>query len=74
MGTHIIWRNPSPPRRVEFKLRRLGGNELISIYQVAGSNYQRPFELLHGSKRLATQRRAKAAPLPPGAELVSARW
>ena len=74
MGTHIIWRNPFPPRRVEFKLRRLAGNELISIYQVAGSDYQRPFELRHGRTRLADRKKAAARPIPPGSELVLARW
>jgi hypothetical protein len=74
MGTHIIWRNPSPPRRAEFKLRRLAGNESTAIYQVAGRSYQRPFELLRRTARLAAKRNAEAAPAPPGADLVSARW
>jgi len=74
MGTHIIWRNPSPPRRSEFKLCRLAGNESTAIYQVAGRNYQRPFELLHRSARLADRRKAAARPIPPGSDLVLARW
>ena len=74
MGTHIIWRNPSPPRRAEFKLRRLADNERMSIYQVAGSNYQRPFELLHRGTRLADRRKAAVPLISPGSELVLARW
>jgi hypothetical protein len=78
MGTHIIWRNPSPPRKVEFKLRRVASNQGASVYQVASPNYRHPFELIRGSAfriaKVGAKRKAETAPTPPGAELVSARW
>jgi hypothetical protein len=78
MGTHIIWRNPSPPRKVEFKLRRVAGNQVASVYQVASPNYRHPFELIRGSAvwiaKVAATRKAGTGSTPPGAELVSAWW
>jgi hypothetical protein len=74
MGTHIIWRNPSPPRRAEFKLCRLAGNDHSTIYQVTGRTYQRPFELLRRTAGLAPRRTVGAPPVAPASELVLARW
>ena len=78
MGTHIIWRNPSPPAKVEFKLRRLAGNEFATVYQVASPNYRHPFELVRTvpvvQTRVATRKAEPAVALAPGAELVLARW
>jgi len=76
MGTHIIWRNPSPPPKVEFILRRVAGNERASVYQVASPNYQHPFELIRTVIWPGRTARRKAAwqPLSSGADLVLARW
>jgi len=74
MGTHIIWRNPSPPRRAGFKLRRVAGNERTTTYQVSGRIYQRPFQLLRGNAGLAPGRTVGARLVAPASELVLARW
>jgi hypothetical protein len=76
MGTHIIWRNPFPPRKGEFKLRRVAGDERATSYQVASPRNQQPFELVHGVPRPTKAVRKKAEPVaaPFGAELVLARW
>jgi len=75
MGTHIIWRNPSPPSKKQFKLRRVDGNGAATLYQVASSSYQLPFELIRGTatwtRRTAANQQVEVC---PGAELVSARW
>jgi len=74
MGTHIIWRNPSPPRRAESKLCRLAGNERTAIYQVAGRNYVRPFELLRRTAMPASRKKVEAPSVAAASELVLARW
>lgn len=76
MGTHIIWRNPSPPRKREFKLRRLTGNERATLYHVSGSRYQHAFELVRKPAWPTSVARKTAAGVaaPFGAELVLARW
>jgi hypothetical protein len=71
MGTHIIWRNPSPPRKVEFQLRRVASNQITAVYRVASPNYKHPFELIR-KNALWTARVTGQA--PQGAELVLARW
>jgi len=75
MGTHIIWRNPSPPSKKQFKLRRVDGNGAATLYQVASSSYQLPFEVLRRtavwSRRMAANQQVDVS---PGAELASARW
>jgi hypothetical protein len=75
MGTHIIWRNPSPPSKKQFKLRRVHGNEIAALYQVASSSYQLPFELIRRAavwtSRMAANQQVEVS---PGAKLVSARW
>jgi len=75
MGTHIIWRNPSPPSKKQFKLRRVEGNGFATLYQVASPSYQRPFELIRRTavwtRRMAANQQVEVS---PGAELVSARW
>jgi len=74
MGTRIIWRNPSPPRRAEFKLCRLAGNERAAMYHVVGRNYLRSFELLRRTGMLATRKKVPAPSVGPASELVLARW
>jgi len=75
MGTHIIWRNPSPPSKKQFKLRRVDGNGFATMYQVASSSCQRPFELIRRTAAWAGRRAAnQQVEVSPGAELVSARW
>jgi hypothetical protein len=75
MGTHIIWRNPSPPSKQQFKLRRMDGNGVATWYQAASPNYQRPFELIRTPAVWAGRRAAhQQVEVSPGAELVSARW
>ncbi|MFZ3210201.1 MAG: hypothetical protein WA188_01685 [Terriglobales bacterium] len=75
MGTHIIWRNPSPPSKQQFKLRRVDGNGATTVYQVASPSYKLPFELIRRttvwSRRMAANQEVDVS---PGAELVSARW
>ncbi|HYN14544.1 MAG TPA: hypothetical protein VES66_01995 [Terriglobales bacterium] len=78
MGTHIIWRNPSPPPKKQFKLRRVAGSGPATVYQVASPSYQRPFELIRTAVvragRMAARKKAETSLASPGAELVSARW
>ena len=74
MGTHIIWRNPSPPRKVEFKLRRVVAGPHATVYRVASPNYRHPFELVRRMTSAGAISRPKAQPTMPGAELVMARW
>jgi hypothetical protein len=76
MGTHIIWRNPSPPRKREFKLSRVAGNGTATTYQVAiPSGYRHPFELVRTTVGWAGRRAAnQQVEVSPGAQLVSARW
>ena len=74
MGTHIIWRNPSPPSKKQFKLRRVAGNGAASLYQVAGPSYQRPFELIRTRVIWTGYVGTKKQQVSPGAKLVSARW
>ena len=75
MGTHIIWRNPSPPSKKQFKLRRVDGNGAATLYQVASPSYQLPFELIRTPVTWAARRAANTqVDVSPGAELVSARW
>ena len=74
MGTHVIWRNPCPPPRVRFKLRRLTGSERGTIYQIVSPNYRRPFELVRTVWRNVPMQQAEPYPGPRAAELVLARW
>lgn len=78
MGTHIIWRNPSPPSKKQFKLRRVAGNAAATLYYVAGPSYQHPFELIRTAVIWAGRRAARGGAetslAAPGADLVSARW
>ncbi len=46
MRTCVIWRNPSPPPRPEFKLHRMAGNNVATVYAVESPNYKYPFELI----------------------------
>jgi len=75
MGPHIIWRNPSPPSKKQFKLRRVNGNGIPTLYQVASPSYQRAFELIRRAtvwtSRMAANQQVEVS---PGAKLVSARW
>jgi len=73
MGTHIIWRNPSPPSKQQFKLRRVDGGGVATLYQVASPNYQRPFELIRRTAVWTRRMAANQVEVSPGAELVSAR-
>jgi len=75
MGPHIIWRNPSPPSKKQFKLRRVHGNGIATLYQVASSSYQLPFELIRRAAVWTSCMAAKQqVEVSPGAKLVSARW
>ena len=76
MGTHIIWRNPSPPQKREFKLRRAGGNDRLTFYQAVGPRYRNAFELVHwpGCSTILSTKTADAIATPFGGELVLARW
>ena len=79
MGTHIIWRNPSPPRKRELLVSRVARNHAAAVYQVitsAGS--KRLFQLLHSGTTAepaaAVVSEAATAMASAGAGLVSARW
>jgi len=74
MGTHIIWRNPSPPRTVEFKLRRVMVSPYVSVYCVASPNYQHPFELIRRVGSPGSVRQPKAQSAIALAELMTVRW
>jgi len=74
MGTHIIWRNPSPPRKVELRVRRLAGGPRAIVYQVASPNYRHPFELIRREASAGAISRTRVEQVSPGAELVMARW
>jgi hypothetical protein len=82
MGTHIIWRNPCPPPKAGFKLRRVAGSPRATVYQVASPYYRHPFELIRSVIWPGKMARKKAEPGPPAdpnpaitaAELVLARW
>jgi hypothetical protein len=76
MRTHIIWRNPSPPPNVKFKLRRVARNQVAAVYRVLSPNYKSPFEVIHTtpgfSEELAGGAAEESAASP--AELVRVRW
>ena len=79
MGTHIVWRNPSPPRKRELLVSRVARNHAAAVYQVitpAGS--KRLFQLLRSGTTAAAAAavvgEAATAMASPGAGLVSARW
>jgi len=74
MGTHIIWRNPSPPRKVEFKLQRLLVSPYVCVYRVASPNYQHPFELIRRVASAGAVPSQKVERHVYGAELTVARW
>ena len=78
MGTHIIWRNPSPPRKRELQVSRITRNEGGAVYQAAAaSGFKRLFQLV-GARDvravIAAEARTAVAAVMPGAELVLARW
>ena len=79
MGTHIIWRNPSPPRKREILVSRVAWNHAAAVYQVitpAGS--KRLFQLFRrgttAAAAAAAVSEAATAMASAGAGLVSARW
>jgi len=79
MGTHIIWRNPSPPRKREILVSRVAWNHTAAVYQMitpAGS--KRLFQLLHSgttaAEAAAAVSEAATAMASPVAGLASARW
>lgn len=83
MGTHIIWRNPSPPRKREMQVSRITRNQFGAVYQAAAaSGFRRLFEVRRGKWAVAavaaatttTATTTAMAAALPGAELVSARW
>lgn len=50
MGTHIIWRNPSPPRKRAIQVSRVSRNPVAVFYQVAApSGFKRLFQLIRTS-------------------------
>ena len=79
MGTHIIWRNPSPPCKRGFHVSRVTQNSTAAVYQAAtsgGSN--RLFQLFRshttGAAAEATAGETAVATASPRASLVAARW
>jgi len=79
MGTHIIWRNPSPPRKRGFQVSRVTRNQTAAVYQaVTSSGFQRLFQLFrshtNGAAAAATASETAVATASPRASLVAARW
>jgi hypothetical protein len=79
MGTHITWRNPSPPRKRQLQVSRITRNQIGAVYQAAApSGFKRLFQLMRGKQAtgaaIATEARTAMAAVMPGAELVLARW
>ena len=79
MGTHIIWRNPFPPRKRGLQVSRITRNPVGAVYQAAApSGFKRLFQVMRGQQvaaaSIAAQTRAAMAAVMPGAELVLARW
>jgi len=78
MGTHIIWRNPSPPRKKSVQVSRITQNHAGAVYQAAGpSGFKLLLQVVHGNQtaRVATaEGNAAMAAVLRGAGLVSARW
>ena len=75
MGTHIIWRNPSPPRKRGFQVSRVTRNQTAAVYQaVTSSGFQRLFQLFGSRTTGAPARETAVATASPRASLVAARW
>jgi len=79
MGTHIIWRNPSPPSKRELQISRITHNQAGSVYQAAASSgFKRLFQVIGGRQAarpmIAAETGTAMAAVMPGAELVLARW
>ena len=79
MGTHIIWRNPSPPSKRELQVSRITRNPIGAVYEAAAaSGFKRLFQVMRGKQAgaatIAAETKIAMAALMPGAELVLARW
>jgi len=79
MGTHIIWRNPSPPRKRGLQVARITRNQIGAIYQAAApSGFNRLFQVIRAKQAappiIAARTSAAMAAVMPGARLVLARW
>jgi hypothetical protein len=74
MGTHVIWRNPCPPPKVRFKLKRVADSGRAAVYQIVSPNYRHPFEVVRSAWRSVTRKAPEPSFPLPGAELVLARW
>jgi len=79
MGTHIIWLNPSPPRKREILVSRVARNHAAAVYQViTPTGSKRLFQLFRRGTTAAAAAtavsEAATAMASPGAGLVSARW
>jgi len=78
MGTHIIWRNPSPPRKRSVQVSRITQNYAGAVYQAAGpSGFKLLLQVVRGKQTvgvLAAEGNPAMAAVLRGAGLVSARW
>jgi len=79
MGTHIIWRNPSPPRKRAIHVSRIAGNHVAAAYQAEiPDGFKRLFQVVRGKPvalaATASAVKVAAAQPSPGTRLVSARW
>jgi phosphoribosylcarboxyaminoimidazole (NCAIR) mutase len=80
MGTHIIWRNPSPPRKRAIRISRIVSNHIAVLYEViTPKGYKRLFQvyLSHAGDAAhlpAVSAAAMAPASPRSSSLVSARW
>ena len=78
MGTHIIWRNPSPPRKRGLQVSRITRNQGGAVYQAAApTGFKRLFQVMRpqaAAAAIASETRIAMAAVMPGAELVLARW
>lgn len=50
MGTHIIWRNPSPPRKRAIQVSRVTRNQPAAVYQaVTPRGFKCLFQLIRAN-------------------------
>jgi len=78
MGTHIIWRNPSPPLKRSVQVSRVTRNQTAAVYQaVTSGGFKCLFQLFRSHATGATAaavRETAVAAASPRASLVAARW
>ena len=79
MGTHIIWRNPSPPCKRGFQVSRVTRNPTAAVYQAFScSGFKHVLQLFRSHTTSAaaatTASETAVATASPRASLGAARW